>query len=61
MRRRLYEIVRKNQDQVSLSADIVITVYSDQVADVPAQELESTLLKLLSQAGVLKTTENTNP
>ncbi len=53
MRRRLYEIVRKNQDQLTVSADIVITVYSDEVATIPNSELEPTLLKLLAQAGVL--------
>lgn len=60
MRRRLYEIIRKNQNRLSLSADIVITVYSDQVATMPGNELETTLKKLLDQAGILadeKTTE----
>lgn len=52
MRRRLYEIVRKNQASITVSADIVITVHNEQIATMPSNELEATICKLLSQAGV---------
>ncbi|MDQ5885605.1 MAG: ribonuclease protein component [Patescibacteria group bacterium] len=52
IRRRLYEIVRKNQGSITVSADIVITVHNELIATIPHAELESTICKLLTQAGV---------
>jgi ribonuclease P protein component len=53
IRRRIYEIIRKNEPIMSLSADIVVTVYSDTVATMPADELETTIIKLLKQAKII--------
>lgn len=52
IRRRLYEIVRKNQDNITVSADIVITVHNELIANIPSTELEASVCKLLAQAGV---------
>lgn len=54
MRRRLYEIVRKNEQNIVASYDIVVTVYDERVATLPASELEDTVLKLLEKSGVLQ-------
>ena len=50
MRRRIYEIIRKNEAEIEKHLDIVVTVYSDQVGIMPATELEETILKLLQQS-----------
>ena len=49
MRRRLYEIIRKNEKHIAAHTDIIVTVYTDQVATMSASELEETVLKLLQQ------------
>ena len=54
MRRRIYEIVRKNESNIVPSFDIVVTVYSDQVATVPSRELEESVCLLLEKSGVLQ-------
>ena len=48
IRRRIYELVRANAGDV-FSADIVITVFSDQLASLPASELEKQLQEMLAQ------------
>lgn len=53
MRRRIYEIVRKNQEHISKPFDIVITVYSELVSTMPGAELEDAISKLLAQSGVM--------
>ena len=49
MRRRLYEIIRKNEKHIAAHTDIIVTVYTDQVETMSASELEETVLKLLQQ------------
>jgi len=53
MRRRLYEIIRKNEQRITASFDIVVTVYDERVAIMPAGELEDTVLKLLVQSKII--------
>ncbi len=53
IRRRLYEIVRKNEADIAGAQDIIITVFHQQVADLPAKKLESTALQQLRQAGIM--------
>lgn len=50
IRRRLYESVRKMN--VRNSFDIVITVFHEQVADMPAAELNRLVKAQLEQAGI---------
>lgn len=51
MRRRIYEIVRRQT--VTEPYDLVLTVFSDTVAQIPAPELEHKVVDLLSQARVI--------
>ena len=53
MRRRLYEAVRLVESEITEPYDIVITVFSDQVVDVPNDELMSAVRAQLKQAGVI--------
>ena len=52
IRRRIYEAVRRRQECLE-PLDIVITVFHDTVAFMPAAELESMVHAQLSQAGAL--------
>lgn len=53
IRRRLYEIVRQNEQDIIGPHDIVISVFNDRVADEPQASLERQVKKLLNEAGVL--------
>jgi ribonuclease P protein component len=53
IRRRIYEVVRKNQDRITGPYDVVITVYSEQLMDMPSQEIEKLIIEQLSQSGVI--------
>lgn len=53
IRRRLYELLRLHADQLAMPADIVITVYSEQLADMPADHLRRLLLDILGRAGLI--------
>lgn len=46
IRRRIYEIVRKS-NMIPDSRDVVITVFNEQVAEMPSEELESHIYQLL--------------
>ncbi|HTE22543.1 MAG TPA: ribonuclease P protein component [Candidatus Limnocylindria bacterium] len=53
IRRRLYEAVRRHEADMSRPYDMVLTVYSEQMAAIPAAELEKTVLDQLRQARIL--------
>lgn len=53
IRRRIYEIVRKHQADITKPFDIICTVYSDQVASMPHDELETVVVAQLRQAKIL--------
>lgn len=53
IRRRLYELLRLRQDGITQPYDLAITVFNEQVADMPAAELEQMFYGQLSQAGIL--------
>ena len=53
IRRRLYELVRQESGDISKPYDIVITVFTPQLAQMPATELQKSLYQLLAQAGVI--------
>ena len=48
IRRRIYEVVSHHANAVPAGMDLVFTAYSDQLADLPAVELERTITKLLN-------------
>jgi ribonuclease P protein component len=50
IRRRVYEQMRLLNPQQQPSLDIVVTIYTDQVATVPTSELQKSLSGLLEQA-----------
>lgn len=52
IRRRIYEAVRRRQDRLK-SFDMVITIFHDTAASMPAGELEAMIHAQLSQAGAL--------
>lgn len=53
IRRRIYEIVRQDEGNIKASYDIVITVFSSEVADIPPNQLQNMLLSLFKQADML--------
>jgi len=53
IRRRLYEIVRQASRGIEGPYDIVITVFNEQVASMPAPELEKGIKALMRRAGII--------
>ncbi|MDX1765323.1 MAG: ribonuclease P protein component [Candidatus Saccharimonadales bacterium] len=54
IRRRIYEIIRANWDNLSPRKDILISVFEGGVADMPAAELQQEVLGLLKKAQLLR-------
>lgn len=50
IRRRVYEHFRQQNIVISQPYDFVLTVYSDEVAEMPSQELEKTISSLFRRA-----------
>jgi hypothetical protein len=48
----MYEIVRELAPRITRSYDLVFTAYSDQLAEMPAKQLEFAILEKLEKAGV---------
>lgn len=53
IRRRIYELLREQQASINQPYDLVFSVFSDQVATMPASELAKRISKLLKNAGVI--------
>lgn len=53
IRRRLYEAVRTHEAGIAKPYDIVMTVFHDKIAELPADELQRMVLAQLNQAGIL--------
>lgn len=53
IRRRIMEVVRQEEAKITEPYDLIVTVFSDEVADMPAKELAKTLKSLLTQASVI--------
>ena len=54
MRRRIYEIIRKDWHNIKPGYDLVVTVFDERVGTIPSQELTGLVRDMLSSAGVLK-------
>ncbi len=54
IRRRLYEVVRQLEDAISEPYDIVLTVFHEQIAELPAQDLKRLVYSQFKQAGIIK-------
>ena len=52
IRRRVYEIVRKNWDHITPSHDILISVYAPQAGSMQSDQLENAVIDVLRQAGI---------
>lgn len=55
IRRRIYEIVRQAAPCIKMPYDIVFIVYSDQLAELPADQLKRAMLEKLEKAGIIET------
>jgi ribonuclease P protein component len=53
IRRRLFELYRNNAAYFVGPYDMILTVYSDQVAEMPADDLKKMVEKPLQQAGII--------
>lgn len=53
IRRRIYEQIRLGADQITEPYDIVVTVFHDTVADMPAAELATLVRAQLRQANIV--------
>ena len=53
VRRRIFEIIRQNENRITGPYDLVITVFSVDVQNQPPDQLQKTLLNLLAEAGML--------
>jgi ribonuclease P protein component len=54
IRRRLFEAVRLLEPQLTTPYDLIITVFSDQLTTIPADEVNTAVHAQLKQAGVLQ-------
>ena len=50
IRRRIFEVVRRNNELITTPYDFIFTVYGADFATMPADQLESSITKLLSAA-----------
>jgi len=54
IRRRIYEIVRTNESRIAGSYDLIYTIYSDQLAEMPHEQLNETIVDKLEKAGIFE-------
>lgn len=54
IRRRIYEAVRLRSGTITAPYDLVFTVFSDQLADMPAVQLQALVERMLARARVTK-------
>lgn len=64
IRRRLYEAIRQHEAGIVSPYDMVLTVFHEQIANIPAKDLEKIVVDHLTQAKIItkepaKTKENT--
>ena len=59
IRRRIFELVRRESSQLAQPYDLVFSVQSEALATANPEVLAQTIKRLLSQARVLKTTSST--
>lgn len=54
IRRRLYEVIRSEAAYITEPYDLVFIVYSDQLANMPIEQLRASVHDKLEKAGVLR-------
>lgn len=53
IRRRVYEVVRSKESSINKPYDLVLTVFSEQIANVSHLELEQSITEQLKQAKII--------
>jgi ribonuclease P protein component len=53
IRRRLFEAFREQQDSIKKPYDLVVTVFHEQIAEIPYPDLQKLVIAQLKQAGVI--------
>lgn len=53
IRRRVFEIVRREESRIQGPYDMVFTVFSDQVATLPAEDLRQRIVAKMQEAGII--------
>jgi len=53
IRRRIFELYRQSAPQFVEDYDMIVTVFSEQIADMPADKLRDMVIKQLEQAGII--------
>lgn len=61
IRRRIYEIVRREESRIQSPYDMVFTVFSDQCASLSAEDLRQRILGKMEEAGIVLPENNTAP
>lgn len=59
IRRRVYEVLRSLSQNMNEPYDIVVTIFSEQMATMPQADLELAVKSLLKQAKIIKTPNKT--
>ena len=54
IRRRLYEAVRRLEDQIQQPFDMVLTVFHETLAEMPADQVDKLVYTQLKQAGAFR-------
>jgi ribonuclease P protein component len=60
IRRRIYEALRDNEPHIQEPYDIVISVFSESIADIPVSDVNKIVKTLLTQADILDKSMNAN-
>lgn len=58
IRRRIFEIVRREQPNITGAYDMVFTVFSDQVASISAEDLRQRIVSKMQEAGIVPSEKN---
>ena len=53
IRRRIYEIVRREEPHITGAYDMVFTVFSDQIASISAEDLRQRVVSKMEEAGIV--------
>lgn len=53
IRRRLYEAVRQHEGEINAPFDMVLTVFSEQMASIPAEDMQKAVTQQLKAAKII--------
>jgi len=52
IRRRLYEVVRRHESEITVPYDMVLTVFHEEIARLPVADIEKIVVEQLEKAGI---------